>query len=52
MEDAQAASQFLVEYALRKGSQDNVTCIVVRLQGVPEGVQGQTASGSDEEMES
>jgi protein phosphatase PTC1 len=36
MDNPQAASKFLVDYALQHGSQDNVTVIVVRLQPVSE----------------
>jgi serine/threonine protein phosphatase PrpC len=38
MDNAQEASKFLVDYALRKGSQDNVTVLVIRLRSVPEDV--------------
>jgi serine/threonine protein phosphatase PrpC len=36
MDDPQAASKTLVEYALSHGSQDNVTVIVIRLRPVPD----------------
>jgi serine/threonine protein phosphatase PrpC len=49
MDDAEAASKFLVDYAIRKGSQDNVSVIVVRLQPVPEEARGQEPSESEDE---
>jgi serine/threonine protein phosphatase PrpC len=50
MTDAQEASKFLVDYALKKGSQDNVTAIVVRFLPVPEGVTHEEESGPEDEL--
>jgi serine/threonine protein phosphatase PrpC len=48
MTDSQEASKFLVDYALKKGSQDNVTVIVVRFTSVPEGVTNDQDSDQEE----
>lgn len=50
MEKAQDAAKFLVDYALRKGSQDNVTVIVVRFRDVPEDAKNAPAVESDDEL--
>jgi len=48
MESSQEASQFLVDYALRKGSQDNVTVLVVRLSPVPDEARASAMDDSSE----
>ena len=49
IEDPQEASKFLVDYALRKGSQDNVTVLVVRFQHVPSDAHA-TSDGASSDM--